>query len=138
LNRTYRYRQLRRAFIFGRPVSTCWWCDGYVDRRLRFPHPDSPTIDHEVPPSNEREFFEVSRWRLCHYCCNRDRGRSGALPPSRNGHTPSPEVPAATEGTEWRGWVSPTGIRWSRDWGGGRWTGDGPPPPDPLEDRSPR
>lgn len=37
---------------------------------------------------------------------------------------------------KWRGWLSPDGRRWSRDWGGGIWMGDGPPPgaePDAVE-----
>ena len=34
------------------------------------------------------------------------------------------------------GWIGPNGERWSRDWGGGTWHGDGPPPPEPKRSRA--
>jgi hypothetical protein len=121
---------MRFAFIFGRAESTCWWCHEYVDRRLKFPDPMSPTIDHLKPPTTEREFFAVSGWRLCHFKCNLARGRSGALPPHMNRHTAPVQVwsnpgaehwndvqRAAQEAdSEWRGYRSSGGRRQSREW----------------------
>ena len=130
LNRTAAYKRMRFAFIFGRAESTCWWCSGWVDRRLKFPHPLSPTVDHLVPPTTEREFFDVSKWKLAHHKCNLERGRSGALPPHVNGHTAPVEVGSnpGAEGwndvqraaqradPEWRGCRTQGGQRNTREW----------------------
>ena len=59
--------------IFERDGWRCGICGGPVDRRLRYPHPLSASLDHIVPLS-EGGTHERANVQLAHFICNSRKG----------------------------------------------------------------
>lgn len=80
------YQRRRRAAGYGLPAQTldldalwqssggtCGICAGPIDRRLKWPHPDSPSIDHILPLSmGGAHEQENAQW--AHLACNLRKG----------------------------------------------------------------
>jgi HNH endonuclease len=67
------YRQNKWRFIH-RAEPVCALCGGVVDKTLRFPHPDSPSLDHIIPIALGGSGRNVSNWQLAHLKCNLAKG----------------------------------------------------------------
>ena len=52
----------------------CGFCRELVDKSLRFPHRDSPSVDHIVPWTMGGLTYERSNLRLAHLGCNSSAG----------------------------------------------------------------
>lgn len=48
----------------------CARCGGWVDKRLRFPHPKSPSVDHTQPLGRGGAPLTRTNLRLMHLGCN--------------------------------------------------------------------
>jgi hypothetical protein len=59
--------------IYKRDGWRCQLCDGKVDRRLKFPHPRSPSIDHVIPIACGGT-DEAANVQLAHFRCNVSKG----------------------------------------------------------------
>ena len=49
----------------------CGICGQPVDKSLKFPHPDSPTVDHIIPVSKGGHPSDIDNLQLAHFRCNR-------------------------------------------------------------------
>jgi hypothetical protein len=141
LRKSWRFRTIRKRFIAVAPP-TCALCGEWVDKALRYPHPQSPSLDHSPPAAalTPAQFFEWRHLQLAHLRCNQLHGAAGAVV-SMNGHA-APRVdelaplsaetevfsnPGAETWNEaqkaaqradpgWHGYRSVTGLRNSREW----------------------
>lgn len=50
---------------------TCALCGKPVDKRLKYPHPMSATIDHIIPIDRGGHPSDICNLQLAHMCCNR-------------------------------------------------------------------
>ncbi|MDG4784342.1 hypothetical protein O7626_00445 [Micromonospora sp. WMMD1102] len=62
------WRKLRRQVIAEE--TNCFRCTGPVDKALRFPHPDSPSVDHVVDVAAGGAPLDRANVRLAHFGCN--------------------------------------------------------------------
>lgn len=88
------YQRRRRAAGYGLPAQTldldalwlssggaCGICAGPIDRRLEWPHPDSPSIDHILPLSmGGAHEQENAQW--AHLACNLRKGNRPSETPA--------------------------------------------------------
>lgn len=51
----------------------CGICGKPVDKRLKWPDPLSPCIDHKIPWSKGGHPSDISNLQLAHMCCNREK-----------------------------------------------------------------
>ena len=51
----------------------CGICGQPVDKRLKWPHPMAPTIDHIVPIDKGGHPSDMSNLQLAHWTCNRQK-----------------------------------------------------------------
>jgi 5-methylcytosine-specific restriction endonuclease McrA len=65
-----------RAQIGERDHWRCGICGRKVDRRLTYPHPKSPSLDHVVPISQGGQHV-AANVRIAHLTCNVNRGAGG-------------------------------------------------------------
>lgn len=65
-----------RARIFERDNWTCQLCGSKVDKRLKWPHPKSATIDHILPLANGGQHVPEN-CQLAHFICNSTRSNTG-------------------------------------------------------------
>lgn len=65
-----------RARIFERDNWTCQLCGRKVDKRLKWPHPKSATIDHILPLANGGQHVPEN-CQLAHFICNSRRSNNG-------------------------------------------------------------
>lgn len=49
----------------------CRICGKPVDKKLKYPHPGSPTIDHIIPISRGGHPSDINNLQLAHMSCNR-------------------------------------------------------------------
>lgn len=49
----------------------CAICGQRVDKKLKYPHPMSATVDHIIPVSKGGHPSDISNLQLAHFCCNR-------------------------------------------------------------------
>jgi hypothetical protein len=61
------------AAVYARDAWICQLCADPVDRALRFPHPESPSLDHILPISAGGG-HELANVQLAHLACNRRKG----------------------------------------------------------------
>jgi len=53
----------------------CWICGQPIDYTLKFPHPQSWSLDHAIPiKHNPRLMLEPNNFRSAHLHCNNNRG----------------------------------------------------------------
>jgi 5-methylcytosine-specific restriction endonuclease McrA len=71
-------RMLTIAELGERDGWRCHLCRRKVDRRLRSPHPRSPTFDHLIPISDGGT-DDPANLRLAHRFCNTSRGAGGIV-----------------------------------------------------------
>ena len=56
----------------------CGICGRPVDKKLKYPHPMSPTIDHIIPIDKGGHPSDMDNLQLAHFKCNREK--SNKLP----------------------------------------------------------
>jgi hypothetical protein len=89
IHRSSEYQALRKQFrrecalarnddgTYGLP---CWRCHGRIDYRLRWPHPHSFSLDHQLPVRSHPELALVpSNFRPAHLKCNQSEYRDDDL-----------------------------------------------------------
>lgn len=54
----------------------CGICGKQVDKRLSYPHPMSPTVDHIIPVIKGGHPSDIDNLQLAHWCCNRQKSDS--------------------------------------------------------------
>jgi hypothetical protein len=54
--------------------SSCWICGDELDLEVRYPHPQSPSVDHVVPLASGGALLERTNCRAAHLLCNVSRG----------------------------------------------------------------
>ena len=80
-----RWQAFRRRYLAHLTHPTCHLCHQPIDLQLKFPHDDSPTLDHLTPITEGGDMYDQANIRPAHLGCNRRRG-SGLPPPA----TPTP------------------------------------------------
>jgi 5-methylcytosine-specific restriction endonuclease McrA len=55
--------------------SLCWLCGELVDKELRYPDRESPSVDHVVPVEVGGAQHDRGNLRLAHLGCNQRRRR---------------------------------------------------------------
>jgi 5-methylcytosine-specific restriction endonuclease McrA len=80
----------------------CGICGQPVDKKLRFPHPMSKSIDHIIPIHRGGHPSDIENLQLAHLSCN--RAKSDKI---------NPETKLEAEGT---GIISNRILPWSIDW----------------------
>ena len=109
--------------------------------------PETLDVHHRIPLKDGGAPFDpdnlVVLCRPCHRALERTEG---SFFEGRNPHLPPVGFPSpirqavgrlpesqADPPDKWRRWMSPDGLRWSRNWDGtGIWMGDAPPPDPPA------
>lgn len=51
----------------------CAICGQRVDKKLKYPHPMSATVDHVIPVSKGGHPSDISNLQLAHFYCNRQK-----------------------------------------------------------------
>ena len=54
-------------------LQTCGICGKIVDKKLKFPNPLSPVIDHIIPVAKGGHPSDIDNLQLAHFCCNREK-----------------------------------------------------------------
>ena len=54
--------------------SVCGICGRPVDKRIRYPNPLAPCIDHIIPIDRGGHPSDISNLQLAHWICNRQKG----------------------------------------------------------------
>ena len=74
-----RYGEHRTAYEKNRQIilktqDICGICGQPVDKKIRPPHPLSPSIDHIIPLAKGGHPSDLSNLQLAHRWCNRQKG----------------------------------------------------------------
>ena len=64
----------------------CAICGQPVDKRLKYPHPMSATVDHIIPISKGGHPTDIDNLQLAHFYCNRQKGDK--MPGEQNNKKP--------------------------------------------------
>lgn len=70
----HRWRMIWRAVIYGPDFLVCGICYLPIDRRLRWPHNRSPSVDLIVPYSLGGDPHDLSNLQPAHVECNSRKG----------------------------------------------------------------
>lgn len=94
------YEKIRKQII--KKYDVCALCGKPVDKRLKFPHPMSATVDHIIPVSKGGHPFDEDNLQLAHNKCN--RFKSDNLPminvkPSSEENIGNRNLPKSTDWT---------------------------------------
>jgi 5-methylcytosine-specific restriction endonuclease McrA len=81
--------------------TVCGICGRIVDKKLKYPHPMSPTVDHIIPVARGGHPSDIDNLQLAHWTCNRQKSDK----------LYGKEKPACQEGT-----ISNRVLPWSQDW----------------------
>lgn len=70
-----RHRALfeRHRGIILNTQEVCALCGKPVDKRLKFPHPLSATVDHIIPIDKGGHPSDIGNLQLAHFACNRQK-----------------------------------------------------------------
>lgn len=73
-----RYGPQRRQYEINRDrvlkeQTVCGICGRPVDKRLRYPHPLSATVDHIIPLKRGGHPSDIDNLQLAHWTCNRQK-----------------------------------------------------------------
>ena len=60
--------------------SICGICGQPVDKKLRYPHPMSPCIDHIIPIDRSGHPSDINNLQLAHWKCNRAKANKLIFP----------------------------------------------------------
>jgi 5-methylcytosine-specific restriction endonuclease McrA len=63
----------------------CGICGQIVDKRLKYPHPLSPCIDHIIPIDRGGHPSDIENLQLAHWKCNRDKANKLIYPKKEAG-----------------------------------------------------
>ena len=58
----------------------CGICGQPVDKKLKYPHPMSPCIDHIIPIDRSGHPSDISNLQLAHWKCNRAKANKLIFP----------------------------------------------------------
>lgn len=61
----------KNRVVILRTQDVCGICGQPVDKKIKPPHPLSPTVDHIIPISKGGNPSALSNLQLAHRCCNR-------------------------------------------------------------------
>lgn len=64
-----------RALIIQRG-NTCALCGKPVDKKIKYPHPMCPTVDHIIPIAKGGHPSDINNLQLTHFYCNRMKSDS--------------------------------------------------------------
>ena len=59
--------------IILKTSNTCGICGLPVDKSLKYPHPQSPVIDHIIPINRNGHPSDIQNLQLAHWQCNRQK-----------------------------------------------------------------
>ena len=65
------YQNARKKILASQDI--CGICGRPVNKRLKFPHPLSPTIDHIIPVAKGGDPADIGNLQLAHWTCNRQK-----------------------------------------------------------------
>lgn len=65
------YESARKKILASQHV--CGICGQEVNKKLKYPHPLSPCIDHIIPIAKGGHPSDMSNLQLAHWCCNRQK-----------------------------------------------------------------
>ena len=65
------YQNARKKIIAAQSV--CGICGQPVNKKLKFPHPLSPTVDHIIPVNKGGDPLDIGNMQLAHWICNRQK-----------------------------------------------------------------
>ena len=82
------YRRARAHIIATR--HNCWICGKPVNKQAKWPHPDSPTIDHNPPLSKGGQLTNPQHMQLAHAHCNLSRNNRPHDTPNGQRNTAHP------------------------------------------------
>ena len=60
--------------------TVCGICGQPVDKKLKYPHPMSPCIDHIIPIDRRGHPSDISNLQLAHWKCNRAKANKLIFP----------------------------------------------------------
>lgn len=64
----------------------CGICGQPVDKKLKYPHPMSPCIDHIIPIDRSGHPSDISNLQLAHWKCNRAKANKLIFPVKAKGN----------------------------------------------------
>jgi HNH endonuclease len=74
---------MQRFIANADPV--CEICQGWVDKSLRYPHPQSASVDHRVPIASGGSARDPENLALTHLACNQLKGDRLSVAPGQLG-----------------------------------------------------
>ena len=69
--------------------SICGICGQPVDKKMRYPHPMSPCIDHIIPIDRSGHPSDINNLQLAHWKCNRAKANKLIFPKGPKGSRPN-------------------------------------------------
>lgn len=86
----------------------CGICGKPVDKRIKYPDPLSPTIDHIIPIAKGGHPSDIANLQLVHFCCNRQKSDKILRKPGRRVEAKQEIIsnrilPHSMDWTEYRG-----------------------------------
>ena len=66
----HEYQKARRQLLASSDVPICALCGKPIDKRLKFPHPLSASVDHIIPIAKGGHPSDLSNLQLAHLNCN--------------------------------------------------------------------
>ena len=70
----HEYQKARRQLLASSDVPICALCGKPIDKRLKFPHPLSASVDHIIPIAKGGHPSDLSNLQLAHLICNQQKG----------------------------------------------------------------
>lgn len=70
---THRTQFDKNKRILLKTQNTCGICGKLVDKRLHYPNPMAPSIDHIIPVSKGGHPSDIDNLQLAHWTCNRQK-----------------------------------------------------------------
>lgn len=65
------YKNARKKILASQNI--CGICGQPVNKKLKWPHPLSPTVDHIRPVSKQGDAVDIGNLQLAHWICNRQK-----------------------------------------------------------------
>ena len=89
--------------------SICGICGQPVDKRIPYPHPMAPCIDHIIPIDKGGHPSDISNLQLAHWKCNREKSNKLQYPVKQK----NSEANTGTEIVDNSNRVLPQSMAWS-------------------------
>lgn len=81
----------------------CGICGKPVDKRLKYPHPLSPTVDHIIPIIKGGHPSDIENLQLAHWSCNRAKSDKLIETKEADKQDPNRDLPQSLNWAEYRG-----------------------------------